>query len=451
MTLATDTQRSFGGRFAMTGDLVETPLYDEHRARDAQGDIEVSLWVPRAALFATPVSRQRLANAAIEVRKVIHPSLRRLFAVGDSPAPWITLQPGRPLPPGRPSRAELVARIDAVAGALVALHQSGLVHGGVIETDVALVDGEARLGGGGVWTCADPDAMARTAPEHLAPERRAGGRASMVADAWSLAAAVARWVGGRELDAVLAPMLVEDPLRRSYDLPAFAAAARAALAQPYHDELATPVVAKGAPVGSAKGRRRKAQTTEEKTAVGHASGMHRGERTAGTDSDAGDADKTEPRERVPSTEPDLGPPRPATEDERTLLAMKPPPPQPQLPPVPRAPVPRAPVPRPPSSNPVPTAMDEVKSAPIVAVSMKPFDERTYQKQQQPTPPAPTPKLARPIMREPSREDTGKTMGRLAPPRAVVEAERQRSRRMWLAVLFTVLISTVVVLAVLVAT
>jgi len=315
----------------------------------------------------------------------------------------VTLQPARPVDHATAPRDQLGTWIDAVAGALLALHWAGIVHGGVLEADVVTVDGELRVGGGGVWACADPAALARvvgTAP--IAPERRAGARASAASDAWSLGALIARWVGGAGPDPLLAtmqrhpklatelgPMLADDPVRRRHDLIDFVASARAALATPFADDV----------VAQPRGRRRKNNTTEERTEVGHASGIHRG---------------GEPSEPARDAEHDAEP----TERSAPPVAA------------------------------TPRAVIDVASAPILAVSMKPGGPggRPFE---QPTPPAPTPQLQRPILRAPTREDEGRSLGRLAPPRAVVEAERRQTRRVWLIVLIALLAVAVGVMAVLV--
>src|SRR5436853_7485789 len=126
MTPTPDTLRTFGARFAMTGDVTATPLYDAHDARDVERGIEVALWVPKPALFATPVARERLARAIVEVRRVVDPRLRRVFAAGDAPAPWISFQPARPVVAGVTVPADVIAGwIDAIAGALAALPGAG--------------------------------------------------------------------------------------------------------------------------------------------------------------------------------------------------------------------------------------------------------------------------------------------------------------------------------------
>jgi hypothetical protein len=391
MSPTPDTLRTFGPRFAMTGDVIATPLYDEHQARDVEHDIDVGLWVPRPQLFASLVAQRRLASAITQVRAIADPRVRRVFAAGTEPGAWISLQPARPFVVGPViARDHLAAWIDALAGALGALHAAGLVHGGVLEHDVVALDGQPRLAGGGIWNCAEPFALASAAGSGLlAPERRAGAPATASGDAWALAAVVARWVGGAGPDpfvvvhrrhpglaAALAPALAETPERRRTDLRELAGAARAALATPFADEIATP---------AGRGRRRKKRTTEEKTAVGHASGVH-------------------------------------VDDEPTDRAQPPAPPA------------------------TPRKVADVASAPILAVSMKPGGPGD--RLAQPTPPAPTPNLPRPNLRASTRDDPSQPLGRLAPPRAVVEAQRRRARAPWIFALLGVVVVAAIVLGVL---
>lgn len=410
MSPTPDTLRTFGARFAMTGDVTAAALYDEHDARDVEHGIEVALWVPKPALFATPVARQRLARAIAEVRRVVDPRLRRVFAAGDAPGPWISLQPARPVVLAPTTPPEVIAGwIDAIAGALAALHAAGLVHGGVLEADVVAIDGAIRLGGGGVWGCADTIALANAATAWpLAPERRAGAPASAAADAFALAALIARWLGGPGPDpvaavqrhhpalaAAIAPSLASEPTRRRADLAELIGAAR------------TAIVAPRTPMGR---RRRKKATTEEKTEVGHASGHH----ASGSHAAQRVPDDNDPTGRVPR------------DDEPTDRSHQPP--------------------APPAT---PQSIPEVASAPILAVSMKPGGpgSRLFA---QPTPPAPTPNLPRPNLRASTHGDASQSLGHLAPPRDLVERERRRSRRSWMFAALGVVVVAAIVLAVLAA-
>jgi hypothetical protein len=467
----TDTYRTFGSRFQLTGDPFEATLYDEHVARDHERGVDVGLCVPRDALFPDAASRRRLAHAATAVRAVIEPRLRRVFAVGDLPSAWIASQPATRLPPGTaPPIPELVRRVDAVGGALTALHGAGLVHGGVLDDDVVVVDGEIRLGGGGVWACADPEVLARRADWVVPPERRRGAPATAVSDVYAFAALIARWVGGAgppelataphhpELHAALEPFLVEDQALRATELGALIARARSALALPYLRDRApaAPVVAAAA---QARGRRKRV-ADEDRTRVGHASGRH--ERDGGPEADL---ERTTKFVRDGDSIDTADDPVNATVD--AAGAVPAPPPRPVIPPAAatrhahehehdhaHAPVPVPPlaapalVPAPAliPAPPIPSALAEIASAPIVALSMKPAAGIG--------PPAvidpPTPQLQRPVIREPRAHAPRQSLGRLAPPRAVVEAARRRTRRTWLWAVVGVLAIAVIVLAILVA-
>jgi hypothetical protein len=378
------TQRAFGSRFILDGDAASTPLYDELDARDVEADVPVALWLPGPALFAQPVARDRLRRATAEMRAVVHPRLRRMFATGDAPGPWITYQPASRLQiAGVVASAQIAVWLDAIAGALFAIHAAGLVHGGVLAADVVALEGDLRLGGGGVWACADPRAVAEAvnrAGAPIAPERRRGGPATAAADAWGLAHLVATWAGGvdpdplvavaahhRGLAAALAPVLAADPAARPTDLVGFVAAAGAALVTPFADERR--------PTPAPSGRRRR----KKQTAEGHSSVDETTERTA-----------------------------------------------------------------PPAA---PAAPEPVQ---IQAVSMKPGGPGAALAV--PTPPAPTPQLKRPVIRAaspPIHQESSGAMGRLAPPRAVVEAERRTRRKLVVGAGIALAVVVAVLLAVLV--
>jgi hypothetical protein len=270
-----------------------------------------------------------------------------------------------------------------------------LVHGGLLEHDVVAVDGELRLGGGAIWAGADPVALARAAaalgsgPRSIAPERRDGGAATAAADAWALGALIARWVGGPGPDPVAAtrrrhPTLAAELEPLLVDDPTRRRYDLVDFVVAARTALMTPYTDEAQ--GRPRGRRRKRNTTEESTKVGHASDMHV------------DAEPTEPTEAS-------------------------------------------------GAGAIPEPVAEVRSAPIVAVSMRPGGpaSRVFQ---QPTPAAPTPQLQRPLLREVAYGDAGPPQGRLAPPRDVVEAERRQARRPWLIAVVALLIAGVVVAAVL---
>jgi hypothetical protein len=389
-----DTLRSFGARFASTTSPLATPLYDELRAHDTARGVDVALWVPRAPLFPDPAARDRLGRAAVAARGVIHAGLRRLFESGTEPAPWVTYQPAERAI--EPPDDHAGAWLQLVADGLAALHRAGLVHGGVLDHDVVVVDGAVRIGGGGIWQAADPAGIAAAwDPGLVAPERRDGSPATPSTDGWALAALAVRWIAGPcddpliELDrrhpqlaAVIGPMLADDPALRPKDLHAFADAIRGGLGE-----------------RGGKRRRKKPRTTEENTS----------------------------------------------------LMMRPPrPPVPAPPPVP-PPIPRATPPTPPSlAMPTPQSSSGISPLPsipaptirpLIMVSMKPPDGRSRLDER--TPPAPTPNITRAVIRATSTHDVpAEPMARLAPPRAVVDElrrqRRRKRRRPWLLlVLFAV--------------
>lgn len=225
------------GRFDVRARVRELPGYVELRVLDREVDVEVAMWVMEPGLHGM-VARDTLLAEEPRLRAVVHPALRRLFAIGmDGESLWATyaLADGGPLPQvGRSLPIEqVVAWVRPVAEALDMAHQYGFSHGRLVPAEVGLQGGRLVLGGVGLWHDVEHDAAAtawRSLEQFIAPEVREGAPPTPAADAWSLATCAAALYlgapdGGRDperavaerhpaLARALAGGLVREPERR---------------------------------------------------------------------------------------------------------------------------------------------------------------------------------------------------------------------------------------------
>ncbi|HVK76242.1 MAG TPA: SUMF1/EgtB/PvdO family nonheme iron enzyme [Kofleriaceae bacterium] len=209
----------FAGRFDVTAHVTSAPGYVELRANDLEIGVEVGLWWLRPGLHAM-VARDLLAAEADRLRALVHPALRRLYAVGEhGEVVWASYQPAQPGPLPRPGQALALAQVAqwvrTAAGALAAAHQAGFAHGRFGPADLVVVDGRMRVGGVGLWAEVELAAAAAAwrGHEHLiAPEVRAGQAPGAAADVWSVAAGAIALCP--PLADALAGVVSEDPARR---------------------------------------------------------------------------------------------------------------------------------------------------------------------------------------------------------------------------------------------
>ncbi len=270
-----------GGRYVVLEQQAEAPGHVELRVLDRDVEVEVALWWMRPELFDDAARQDALLGVGVELRALHHPALRRCFGAGRGEGgAWTTWQPASG-PGPRVGTApiaplELVRWIDAVAGALGALHDAGFVHGRLAPASVVAVGGALKVGGGGLWRDVEPAAAARAWRDdpHLAPERRRGAASSASADVWTMASialallageggagdparAVARSQPG--LAAMLVGAMAADPSRRA-EVGVLAEALRNAAAA---------AAAPGVPSRRAAGKGGKAGAASEPTLVGH--------------------------------------------------------------------------------------------------------------------------------------------------------------------------------------
>lgn len=259
-----------GDRYVLAESLGDAPGHVEYRALDKELEVEIALWWLRPELFPDPARRDAVIGAGVELRHVNDIELRQCFGVGGGKgglwAIWRLANGPGPAPGAEPVPVVEIRRwLDAAGRGLIALHRHGLVHGRMIPQDVVAIGETLKLGGGGLWRDAEPAAAARLwGDRYLAPEVRAGQPPTEAADVWSLAAIALQMVAvvpasspdaakaaarrHPQLAAVLVGAMNPDPGRRP-GVPELAEAARNAAEYPYLSEQAPS--GKGAPRSSA--------------------------------------------------------------------------------------------------------------------------------------------------------------------------------------------------------
>jgi hypothetical protein len=445
------TGTRFAERFDLRQVVAQTPAYVEYRALDGEVGVEVALWWMRPGLVADPARQEQWVGSGVELRRFSHASVRKLHGAGAAGgtawASWQVATSRGPMPT-RGDAIELpsvVRWIDAVCGALTALHAIGIAHGRLLADDVVTVAGELKLGGAGVMRAIDPHAALRAWQRHLgyvAPEVRAGGAPVAATDAWSVAAIAASMIAGTDgaddamrvvakrhppLHDLFAGVLAAPAETRSIDLRTFAKQARERSSMPYlADDRTGPmrairagVLAAAAPPPAGKpfkpGARRQGPT--EKLGSG---------RIASPD----EPTQIDPRQQLHEPEsftlptPPSAPPAPEQQPPAVAILQGPPPPTPDTQP------PAAPSAR------VPRARTAPPAGGFQVVSMKPADPRP------PTAPLDAeaagkpasarvkkPKL-RAISEAQQRSFSTKAgaLGYLAPPKEIAEQYRRAARR-----------------------
>jgi serine/threonine-protein kinase len=212
-----------------------------YSARDLRLGREVAVKVLRPELAADPDTRRRFESEARLAARLDHPNVVAVFDCGESDGvPYLVMErlPGRSLAdaiaekPVPPDEARLITA--QVLDALAAAHAAGMVHRDVKP-------GNVLASGAGLWKVADfgiakslevseGDAtvtgIVMGTPAYLAPERVAGGHATVATDVYATGVLLYEALSGRrpvEAGASPAALLAPDPIPISVlcpDLPA---------------------------------------------------------------------------------------------------------------------------------------------------------------------------------------------------------------------------------------
>ncbi|HYH94269.1 MAG TPA: protein kinase [Candidatus Saccharimonadales bacterium] len=224
------------------------------RARDeTTGDV-VAVKRLHPHLLDDDAARERLAREADVMQALHHPNIvgvRDLVADRDDPALVMDFVPGRTSADrldedGRVPEPEALAITAAVADALAAAHDRGIVHRDVKPANILLGDdGVVRLADFGIAQVdavqgdglTEADGVVGTL-RYLAPERLTGSPATPASDVWALGAVLVELITG--VPAAPAPTVAErvaaatDPVPRPVGVsdPTWALASRALAPDP---------------------------------------------------------------------------------------------------------------------------------------------------------------------------------------------------------------------------
>src|SRR4051794_9354074 len=192
-------------RYRILAPLGSGGMATVHRAHDERLDRDVAIKVLLPNLAGDPTTARRFEHEARAMAAVAHPGLVAVFDVepGDGTAghePFVVMELCRGgslaarLSPGRPMPAdELVPILIAIADALAALHDAGLVHRDVKPSNILFAADRVKLGDFGLVQAGtadgdltDPGTAIGTLA-YLAPERLRGERGGPAADVYALA------------------------------------------------------------------------------------------------------------------------------------------------------------------------------------------------------------------------------------------------------------------------
>src|SRR5687768_6346747 len=82
------------GHYEVVGEQGEGPAFRAYHALDHEVEVEVVLWGIRPQLLPDDTWRRRFVAAALRVRALGHPVLRKIFAAGvHEDGCWLALQP----------------------------------------------------------------------------------------------------------------------------------------------------------------------------------------------------------------------------------------------------------------------------------------------------------------------------------------------------------------------
>jgi eukaryotic-like serine/threonine-protein kinase len=291
--------RPLGGRYRMEALLGSGGMGEVWAARDLLLDRVVAVKVLGPAFAGDGRAAERLRREARAAGRLEHPGIARVLDLGEDggrPYLFMELLEGESLAErigrdGAMAPAEAARVVAAVADALEAAHQAGIVHRDVKPGNVFLgEDGSVKVLDFGIASAAGEAALTTGdligTAAYLAPERALGRRATAAADVYALGVVLYELLAGRrpfearsDIELAMAhvharptplalvapstpPFLVtaceeamsRDPSSRPGSAAAFAQLLRAPAAAPPATRP-LPVAARLAPAGPAGGRR----------------------------------------------------------------------------------------------------------------------------------------------------------------------------------------------------
>ncbi len=203
--------RLIGGRYRLLDAHAIGGMASVWRAVDETSGETVAVKRLHPHLLDDAVARERLIREAAALQALDHPNVigvRELVDDPSDPALVMEFVPGRTAAETLATDGPLPARDAlavgaAVADALAAAHERGIVHRDVKPANVLLgEDGRVRLADFGIADDGEDDAALTAADgvvgtlRYLAPERLAGSVATPASDIWSLGAVLVELASG---------------------------------------------------------------------------------------------------------------------------------------------------------------------------------------------------------------------------------------------------------------
>jgi eukaryotic-like serine/threonine-protein kinase len=202
--------RPLGGRYRMEALLASGGMGEVWAARDLLLDRAVAVKVLGPAFAGDGRAAERLRREARAAGRLEHPGIARVLDLGeDGGRPFLVMEllEGESLaerigPDGAMAPAEAARVVAAVADALEAAHQAGIVHRDVKPGNVFLdADGSVKVLDFGIASAAGEAALTTGdligTAAYLAPERTLGHRATPAADVYALGVVLYELLAGR--------------------------------------------------------------------------------------------------------------------------------------------------------------------------------------------------------------------------------------------------------------
>lgn len=206
-----DVGSVLGGRYQLNARVGMGGMAVVYDAEDLLLGRRVAVKLPQPVLASDPAFRARFVNEARAAAALAHPNVVAVYDVGEEAGtPFLVMEfvEGESLRErlqreGRLPPAEIVRIAAAVADALAAAHERGLVHRDVKPANILLTpDGRVRLADFGIALALGADSATRTGTllgsiHYLAPELIRGEVATPAADIYALGVVLYEMATGR--------------------------------------------------------------------------------------------------------------------------------------------------------------------------------------------------------------------------------------------------------------